>query len=277
MSRVISILKDVNGNTIGAKVTDGFVITNMKTEVLKRYSGKKVFDNAIIDKNGFVKAKEGNLSIEVVSNYMILYHGSKSGIQFPIRIDYSSNLCDFGKGFYIGSDVNQAINRVCWEKESYIYKFKLSLDGIKVYTFNDDTLWALYVGYNRNKIDISNYPKLVRKFKEINNCDVIVGLIADDKIAGSFTEFIEGNLTDKALSACLKEVKYGNQYVIKSQAVCNDKLEVLDSIVLSTDTKELSKEWGKSLKENLSQKLFNIKAKYRREGKYIDEVLEVYK
>ena len=42
------------------------------------------------------------------SGKIILYHGSKSGINGPIA-PISTDRCDFGKGFYMGTDRNQPL------------------------------------------------------------------------------------------------------------------------------------------------------------------------
>lgn len=60
MIKAICILVDNKGNTIGARFENNGNIIDLSTDSLKRYSGKKI-QNAIIDKNGIVRAKRGNL------------------------------------------------------------------------------------------------------------------------------------------------------------------------------------------------------------------------
>lgn len=66
-------------------------------------------------------------------NQIILYHGSQGGIKGEINVNYSNRLCDFGKGFYLVDNINQAINRVCGYNGSYLYKYSLNMDKYSIY------------------------------------------------------------------------------------------------------------------------------------------------
>lgn len=207
----------------------------------------------------------------------LLYHGSISGLNLPIKHNYSKKLCDFGTGFYLGDNQQQAENRICSYPDGKIYEIELDLTKLKVYTFTDDSLWALYIGSNRGRINISDYPKLKSLTDRFNSeYDVIIGMIADDKIAASFNDFANGNITDKALTECLKAVTYGKQYVIKTENGCQ-KLKIINEYPLSEESRKGALKWGQSLKSELDQRLDEIKKSYRRSGLYIDEVLEKYK
>lgn len=66
---VKSILVDRHGRTIGASIiNDDNTIVNLKTEDIRRAKMEKnlCFDNAIIDSNGFVRAKKGHFDKEIV-------------------------------------------------------------------------------------------------------------------------------------------------------------------------------------------------------------------
>ncbi len=208
-----------------------------------------------------------------------LWHGSIKGIEFPIKVDYSKNLTDIGQGFYLGENKEQAINRVCELPQSVLYKFKLRIDKeCKAYRFTDDVLWALYIAYNRKKkIDFIKYPKLEEIMKQIESSDIIIGNIADDKIAFSYNNFIDGLTTSKVLTESLKLIKYGQQCVVKSSKyVKSEYLELEEEIRLSDEEKEKAKQWGEKIKEKMDGELEEIQSTYRREGKFIDELLEEY-
>lgn len=209
-----------------------------------------------------------------------LWHGSIDGIKFPIKVDYSNNLTDFGKGFYLGEIKEQVINRVCEQKKPVLYKFRLLIDkDCKVYSFTDDALWALFIAYNRKKkIDFAKYPKLKKEMIKIEKSDIIIGNIADDKIAFSYNNFIDGLTTSKVLTESLKLIKYGKQYVIKnSKYVKKEFLQIEEEIKLTNVEKAKAKKWGKSVKEKMDETIEEIQNKYRRKGKFIDELLEEYK
>lgn len=209
----------------------------------------------------------------------VLWHGSISGIDFPIRVNYSNNLCDFGVGFYLGELKEQAENRVSNYKNAMVYKMILKLDDkCRIYRFEDDILWAIYIAYNRKKYSFNQYPKLLKILKNIDKYDIIIGKIADDKVSNTYNNFIGRNYTDKVLIESLKLVKYGNQIVIKNQKYVNEKYLIIESSKkLSKNEKENSIKWGKELKNKMNIDLDEIVKKYRRDGKYIDEILEEYK
>lgn len=59
---VINIVTDAEGKTIGATIRNqDESIVNLKTSELTKLAGLDCFDNAIVDKNGYIRAKSGNL------------------------------------------------------------------------------------------------------------------------------------------------------------------------------------------------------------------------
>lgn len=113
---------------------------------------------------------------------MILYHGSNIEIE---RIDLSKSRPnkDFGKGFYLTEDKQQAQNMAdqkvlqnggkavvnAYEfDESFLINGTLSVKQFEGYTEE----WALFILENRNRK--SEHP--------IHNYDIVIGAIADDKV-----------------------------------------------------------------------------------------------
>lgn len=64
------------------------------------------------------------------SGKIILYHGSKSGINGPIA-PISTDRCDFGKGFYMGTDRNQPLTLICNYPEAKLYTLSVDLSDLK--------------------------------------------------------------------------------------------------------------------------------------------------
>lgn len=203
----------------------------------------------------------------------LLYHGSDGGLHEKISCKKNVGACDFGSGFYTGDNLNQAENRVANKKDAYLYTFKFDAKDYSVFDFKDDVvLWALYVGHNRKYIDTipSNFSE---KFSNIDESDIIVGYIADDKISYVFRDFLDGNITDVCLAECLKLVKYGKQYVFKTQSAIDDCLMPYRNYKLTTSMKKASVQWSSTLKNNLDIQLARLKKKYRGSGKFIDEYI----
>ena len=59
-------------------------------------------------------------------NTRILFHGSKEGIVGDLSIAYSNEKRDFGKGFYLGESVKQAISFVSSYENSCLYFIKVN-------------------------------------------------------------------------------------------------------------------------------------------------------
>ena len=58
------------------------------------------------------KIEAASGSIELEKGRVLLYHGSKSGIEGDIA-PLSRKQCDFGEGFYMGTESSQALTLIC--------------------------------------------------------------------------------------------------------------------------------------------------------------------
>lgn len=204
-----------------------------------------------------------------------IYHGSQTGIIGDIALNRNQHPCDFGNGFYTSEMLLQAENRVMNYRNPIVYGYRFDRNGLNSYHFTDDVQWALFIGVCRNKIDVTGYPKLEELYRSLRSYDILEGLIADDKIAQTFIEFMDGNITDKCLSACLKFVNYGTQIVFISQKSLSHLTEV-GHYVVSTEQRKSSLDWSQKLKYEMDERLAELKKLYRRDGKFIDECLGEY-
>ena len=66
-------------------------------------------------------------AITLESNRLLLYHGSKSGIEGKIE-PKSRKQCDFGKGFYMGTEPAQALTLICDYEKSRFYIISICTD-----------------------------------------------------------------------------------------------------------------------------------------------------
>lgn len=201
-----------------------------------------------------------------------LYHGSHRGIEGNIVATASRDICDFGMGFYAGDNMTQAKMLIANDEAGIIYTLNIDFTNYKVYEFQSDIEWALYVGCHRGKIS-REYKKLVEFVEKVDSYDVVIGLIADDRMAYVFEQFINGNVTDKVLTEALTHVKLGKQYVFKNDAVCSD-IQIEDREELSADEKDELTKTKKRMIGGLVEEINSIRLKYRRSGRFIDEILE---
>lgn len=205
-----------------------------------------------------------------------LYHGSHRGIEGCINPVSSRALCDFGKGFYTGDIKEQAETLVSNDENGKLYVLSVNLDNLRIYNFDNDVLWALYVGVNRGRIDITKYKKLQALIHKINSNDVIVGLIADDRMMYVYGLFVDGLITDAVLIESLKSVKLGSQYVFKTMEACS-QIKIANSEILSEERKKELLHNKSKVIGNIQNVIEDLSKKYRRQGRFIDEILEEYK
>ena len=136
---------------------------------------------------------------------MILYHGSNVEIE---RIDLTKSRPnkDFGKGFYLSADCQQATRMAqfktkieggtpCLTK----YEFDDSVmksNELKVKTFEAYTKeWAQFIFLNRNN----------RSSVQQHDYDIIYGPIANDYVGAQMAKYEEGDIT---LVELLENLKY---------------------------------------------------------------------
>ena len=191
------------------------------------------FDKIVSLKDSLVSIDNKNI-FDFVFNYFPcgFYHGSRQGIEGEIDVERNKGrTLDFGYGFYLGTTFKQSSTFVAAESEGKdrVYKFSFSLDGLD-YLELRDIRWVFFVAYNRKKIpDTSENQNIIRQIKRVINhgYDVIVGPIADDKMAISMDNFFNNNISYGQLVRCLTQLDIGDQYCLKTNKACkNLKCEV---------------------------------------------------
>lgn len=202
-----------------------------------------------------------------------LYHGSKAGIKGAIA-PISRDRCDFGKGFYMGTEKAQPLTLICNYPNPILYTVQLNLTGLKVLDIEIGLQWALLVAYNRGKMDaIQNTPLYNYYANLAKGYDIIVGYIADDRMFLVLDRFFNGDITDKALVNSLSALQLGKQYVAVTEKAC--------ASITITQVKEIAENEKLHLKklseQNRRQGISladEICKKYRRDGKFFDEIIE---
>lgn len=203
---------------------------------------------------------------------LIVYHGSKKGLQGRIE-PISRESCDFGKGFYLGTDPAQPLTLICDEDKPVLYTMKLDLTGLKVLKVEMNLEWAMLIAYYRGYMDEVKGSEIYKKYERmVDGYDVILGYIANDRMYRVMKSFFEKEITDVALIHSLSALDLGRQYVCKTQKAC-DRLEIIDKRELTSlelailrDKSIVRRQEGIDLTEE-------ILLKYRREGKFFDEIL----
>ena len=254
---VISINRWENGKTMP---------NNMAQKQLYKFCVENQMNIAVAD--WIIKAKKYAHN----DDKLILYHGSKSGIVGDIT-PKSREECDFGRGFYMGTTTLQPLTLVCAEKKPLFYTVEFDLTGLKVLQVEIDMDWAMMIAYNRKEMEDFKGTSIYEKYSKLTEgYDVIIGYIANDRMYTELSRFFNKTLTDVALMNCLSALDLGMQYVAITEKACRQikiiteeslkPLELLSLIDLSVARRKD----GISLAEE-------IEVKYRREGKFFDEIL----
>jgi transcriptional regulator with XRE-family HTH domain len=206
------------------------------------------------------------------SDRVILYHGSKSGIKGPIA-PISRERCDFGKGFYMGTEPYQPLTLISDFEESKFYVISLDMTGLRVLNVKPDLEWAMLVAYNRGKMDEVRGTSLYEHYAAMSNgYDVVVGSIANDRMFYVLDNFFLGNITDKALVMSLSALQLGKQHVAITEKACK-QVKIEAEVELS----QLERVFLRDLSESNRVKGVNLANEicrdYRREGQFFDEIL----
>ena len=160
-------------------------------------------------------------NIVLPNNRIILYHGSKSGIEGKIE-PKSRSQCDFGKGFYMGTDPSQALTLICDYDKSKFYIVSVDLSDLNTIEVPADIEWAMLVAYHRGRMEKIKGTALYEKYRKMaDNKDLIIGSIANDRMFYVIDNFFIGNVTDAALVGSLSALQLGKQYVAVTQKGCD--------------------------------------------------------
>ena len=211
--------------------------------------------------------------IELEKGRMLLYHGSKSGIKGNIA-PLSRKQCDFGEGFYMGSEPSQALTLICDYESAKFYIVSIFVEDLAVLDVPADLEWAMIVAYHRGRMEkIKGTPFYSKYQKMTKNRDLVVGSIANDRMFFVIDNFFIGNITDAALINSLSALELGKQYVAVTQKGC-DAVRIEKEIPISHLEKLFIKEVSEANRVKGASLANDICRNYRREGLYFDEILD---
>lgn len=221
---------------------------------MERYTGK---ENQIITSN----------------EKIILFHGSKSGIEGTIA-PKSRDKCDFGKGFYMGTEQTQPLTLICNYPDAKIYTLSVDLSGLKIMDIEVGLDWALLVAYNRGKMESAKGTSIYNRYADLDkSCDMVVGYIANDRMFVVLDRFFNGEITDLALINSLSALKLGKQYVAKTEKACKN-IKIIEEQEINEEQREKLKYESEINRSRGIELAESICRKYRREGRFFDEILE---
>ena len=209
---------------------------------------------------------------QIHENRSVLYHASRFGISGNIQ-PISRSRCDFGKGFYMGTDPIQPLTLVYNEKNPVFYTLDFNTENLSVLDVEMGIDWAMLIAYYRGYMNDKTGSVVYEKYAHMaDGCDVIVGYIANDRMYQVLTDFFERRITDTALIGSLSALKLGRQYVAITQKACDQiriikerPLQKLDLMILK-DRSKIRRREGIELADR-------IVTEHRRDGRYFDEIV----
>ena len=249
---------------------------------INRWENGKTIPNRMAQTQLYNFCKERELDVvEIIVNAkeytdenhkLVLYHGSKKGIDGDIA-PISRGECDFGKGFYMGTTTLQPLTLVCNEDKPKFYAVELDTTDLKVLTVDIGMDWAMLIAYYRKEMESAKGTPVYEKYAHMaDGYDLIIGYIANDRMYTELSRFFNRTLTDVALINCLSALDLGKQYVAVSEKACK-QIKVLKEYPLSQLELALLKDMSAERRKEGIALAEEIELKYRREGKYFDEIL----
>lgn len=219
---------------------------------------------------------EENFKDNQTENCKILFHGSKEGIKGKLSISFSNEKRDFGKGFYLGESVKQAISFVSSFPKSWLYTIKIkNFKKLKIKEFDVCKEWMILVAYYRGKLEeYKNSRYLESLVNSIKDVDVVIAPIADNSMYSIINDFIEGSITDLQCVNSLSANRLGKQFVVLNDKTLDNNVEIVKTsylCALEKEDYEIEKETEINIGKN---KMILAKRKYAGQGLYIEEILK---
>lgn len=212
-------------------------------------------------------------SVNLEDGRILLYHGSKSGIVGDIA-PKSREMCDFGKGFYMGTEPGQPLTLICDFEKSRFYIVSIDINALDTVEIKADLDWAMLVAFHRGRMDKIEGTAFYEKYSRIDaGKDLVIGSIANDRMFYVLDNFFMGNITDMALVNSLSALKLGKQYVATTEKACAS-VRIEREIPLSMMERRFLQDESDRNRQKGIALANDICKNYRREGNFFDEILE---
>ena len=212
-------------------------------------------------------------SVNLEDGRILLYHGSKSGIVGDIA-PKSREMCDFGRGFYMGTEPGQPLTLICDFEKSKFYIVSIDAKELDAVEIKADLDWAMLVAFHRGRMDKITGTSFYEKYSRIDaGKDLVIGSIANDRMFYVLDNFFMGNITDMALVNSLSALKLGKQYVATTEKACA-AVRIEREIPLSMMERRFLQDESDRNRQKGIALANDICKNYRREGNFFDEILE---
>ncbi len=212
------------------------------------------------------------LKVNSSEGKQIVYHGSRDGIDGKIA-PISRKKCDFGSGFYTGTEPFQPLTLICDEPKPTFYTLELDLSEVKVLHVKMGLEWALLIAWFRGYMDSVKGSPLYEKYARMTEgYDIVVGLIANDRMYQTLADFFNRVVTDTVMIKSLSALNLGTQYVALTQKGCDAFTVIKEHSLTPLELLALREKSARNRKNGVDL-AEEVRDKYRRDGKFFDEIL----
>ncbi len=250
---------------------------------INRWENGKTMPNRMAQTQLYNFCKERELDVvEIIVNpkeytdenhKLVLYHGSKKGVDGDIA-PISRGECDFGKGFYMGTEPGQPLTLICDFEKSKFYIVSIETRELDTSEIKADLDWAMLVAFHRGRMEQIKGTEFYNKYSLIDaGKDLVIGSIANDRMFYVLDNFFMGNITDAALVNSLSVLKLGKQYVATTEKACA-AVRIEKEIPISMMERRFLQDESEANREKGIHLANDICKNYRREGKFFDEILD---
>ncbi len=215
-----------------------------------------------------------NLWLEQLkNNEVLLFHATKDDFQFPIDyFNHSRKYNDFGMGFYLGENLTQAQAYIANFNNGKILSFILNKNDLNIVKFSVEREWMIAISYYRGWIKAYENNQIIKDLiKKIENADIIIAPIADNRMFDIISEYVTGTITDEQCIHALAATNLGMQYVIKSPKALN-KLSFIKELYMSKSERKRAKDKRMELAKTCMNKVSLARIEYKGKGNYIEEI-----
>lgn len=254
---------------------------NIPLETISRIvNGSISPSNDLLEKiYSYIYSKNLNLNKCKVDIYsknknLLLFHGSKFELEGEIDLNHSREHVDFEVGFYAGDNYQQSLDFICQKDNSSIYVLDVDCSNLKILKLDISLDWMLMIAINRGLLeeykDTKKYTELI---KALNNYDVIIAPIADNRMFNIIGDFTNYTITTEQAIHALKSLSLGNQSVFKTEKAIK-RIKIIERLyICRAERNDAIKEKYERIEKN---KNFAVNAykKHLRQGLYISEVFD---
>jgi transcriptional regulator with XRE-family HTH domain len=257
----LSINRWENGKTLPNRMAQTQLYTFCKERDINVY-------DLIMDK---IRAASKEIILE--EGRTLLYHGSKSGIVGDIA-PKSREMCDFGKGFYMGTEPGQPLTLICDFEKSKFYIVSMDTRELDSIEIKADLDWAMLVAFHRGRMEQIKGTEFYNKYSQLDaGKDLVIGSIANDRMFYVLDNFFTGGITDMALVNSLSALKLGKQYVATTEKACA-AVRIEKELPISMMERRFLQDESEANRQKGIHLANDICKNYRREGKFFDEILD---